>query len=164
MSFNYISEKVIDKISKINGYGIFAKEYIKKDELIAIFGGHVLHYEEWIKLPVKVRDITLQIDDLLFIGPKNEKEISYSDYVNHSCNPTAGINGNVFLVAFRDIKKDDEITFDYAMNVTDKTNMKFSCNCGERNCRKEITASDWKIKELQLKYKGYFSYYVEKKI
>jgi hypothetical protein len=42
--------------------------------------------------------------------------------------------------------------------------MKFLCNCGELNCRGEITASDWKIKELQIKYKGYFSYYVEKKI
>jgi hypothetical protein len=38
------------------------------------------------------------------------------------------------------------------------------CDCGARRCRKRITESDWKLAELQRKYDGYFSEYIQEKI
>jgi hypothetical protein len=39
-----------------------------------------------------------------------------------------------------------------------------TCNCGAPGCRKVITGRDWMKPELQQKYRGYFSWYLEKKI
>jgi hypothetical protein len=39
-----------------------------------------------------------------------------------------------------------------------------ACNCGAACCRKTITGQDWKSKELQAKYRGYFSWYLERRI
>lgn len=65
----------------------------------------------------------------------------------------------------RDIKAGEEITFDYVMCVTEnKPFWKMKCLCGSKNCRGIIKDSDWKIKELQKKYKGYFQPYIEEKI
>jgi hypothetical protein len=36
--------------------------------------------------------------------------------------------------------------------------------CGSPNCRGLITEEDWKIPELQKKYDGYFSWYLQEKI
>ena len=67
----------------------------------------------------------------------------------------------------RNIKKNEQITFDYAMTLfksKNGPNYKLKCFCGEKNCRKFITNNDWKLKKLQKKYKGYFQYYLEEKI
>ena len=40
----------------------------------------------------------------------------------------------------------------------------FKCICGAHNCRKTITGDDWRILELQKRYAGYFSDYLQKKI
>jgi uncharacterized protein len=164
MGYNYLSKKVETRESGISGLGTFANEFIKKDELITVFGGRILTYNEWAKLPVKLRHMVLQINDELFIGPDNEDDLGDGDYINHSCDPSAGINGHIYLVAIRDIHKGEEITFDYITNVTEKNDFRINCTCGSDQCRKIITGNDWKNVNLQNKYKGYFSYYIQQKI
>ena len=56
-------------------------------------------------------------------------------YANHSCNPNCGIKDKMKLVAIKSIKKDEEITFDYA---TLKLRIKMQCQCGSPNCRKML--------------------------
>ncbi len=63
----------------------------------------------------------------------------------------------------RDIKKGEEITFDYAVCMTSNI-LNMHCLCGKNNCRKLITGDDWKIEELQKKYAGYFQPYIQEKI
>jgi len=38
------------------------------------------------------------------------------------------------------------------------------CRCGAANCRRVVTGQDWRRKELQKKYSGFFSWYLQKKI
>jgi hypothetical protein len=68
----------------------------------------------------------------------------------------------------RDIKKDEEITFDYAMVVSESVGssiiFEMECECGSPVCRKRITESDWMLPELQRRYNGYFSQYIQEKI
>ena len=101
--------------------------------------------------------------DGLELCPKNAAEIGDGDYVNHSCEPNAGLRGQIFLVAMRDIIQDEEITFDYAMALSDP-DFRIKCKCGKEKCRKIINGDDWKIPLLQNKYDGYFSSCIQDKI
>jgi transcription initiation factor TFIIIB Brf1 subunit/transcription initiation factor TFIIB len=38
------------------------------------------------------------------------------------------------------------------------------CNCGAAHCRKVLTGKDWQKEELQERYSGYFSSYLQEKI
>jgi hypothetical protein len=83
-----------------------------------------------------------------------------ADYVNHSCEPNAGLQGAATLVAMRDIEPGEEITYDYAMTDTSAYDQ-FTCRCGANNCRSGITGDDWRNPELRSRYRGYFSSYLE---
>jgi len=160
-----ISPKIKLTTSRKHGKGLFAKEEMRKGEKIIDLLksiGRFLTNEEADKIYDKFGDYMLQIDDDLFYAATNESELENCYFINHSCNPNCGIDGELRLVAIRDIKVGEEITFDYAMS--ESSDYSFKCNCGNANCRKIITGNDWKIEKLQKQYKGYFSNYLHKKI
>lgn len=160
----YISPKAKKNLpSEIHGCGLFAIEDIKKDEVIVVKLGHVMNFKELKSLPIYNRHAELQIDDDLFIGPRNEVELIESmAYINHSCDPNMGKRGDVIAVAMRDIKAGEELVSDYAM-INDNVD-KFKCLCGSPDCRGTVTGKDWMLPKLQKKYAGYFSSFIEYKI
>ena len=79
-----------------NGNGIFALEPLKKGELAAVFGGVVYEWDAFIHLPDRERSLCIQVEDRHFLVPR---PIGEGDYVNHSCNPNAGLSGQIGLVA-----------------------------------------------------------------
>lgn len=163
---NWLNPKINPKKSEKEGSGEFAIDDIKKDEILAIFGGQIMSRSQRDNLPDEVKYLALGVNDDMFIGPKSINETDDADWFNHSCEPNAGLKGQIFLVAMRNIKKDEEITFDYVMSCSQKEKKRilFNCNCGSKNCRHEITNFDWKNPKLQQKYKGYFSYFVQRNI
>jgi hypothetical protein len=44
------------------------------------------------------------------------------------------------------------------------TDLAFRCKCGRQNCRRIVTGRDWMKKELQERYKGWFCWFLQKKI
>lgn len=83
-------------------------------------------------------------------------------HLNHSCEPNLGIQGQVVYVALRDIGVGEELTFDYATNADEPDEMK--CQCGSGSCRGVITGFDWQKPEIQKKYNGYFSWFIQRTI
>lgn len=164
--YSWMSEKLEMRSGGISGNGIFANSDIKKDERLIVFGGYIMTVGQELSLPKKISDYAHQIDDDLVIGINHEKDIQIVDHLNHSCDPNAGFKGQIVLVAMRDIIKNEEVTFDYAMTLAEieEDVYRIECKCRLSICRKIITDSDWKIHELQQKYAGYFQYYIEKKI
>lgn len=165
-TYSWTNEK-IEVRESLNGIGIFAKNRIKKEEIIVVFGGYVTDIKEAANLPECIWDNSLQISEELMIGIMKESEIEKACFFNHSCSPNAGFKGQIFLVAMRNIKKNEQVTFDYSMVLfrsRNGVNYKFDCNCGEKECRGSVTNNDWKKKEIQKKYKGYFQYFLEEKI
>lgn len=146
------------------GGGIFTQSKIKKGALVAVLGGHVYKISEEEKLPEEIRDNGIQITEDLALGIINGKEIEDAIYFNHSCEPNIGIKGQIFMIAMRDILKDEQVTFDYAMTLGGKEKYTMTCLCETKNCRGKITNNDWKLPSLQKKYKGYFQWYIEEKI
>ncbi len=163
MGVNWVSPKVETRKSTISGKGTFTKTSIKKGELIIAWGGDIIDFNTWKKLPENVKWLDLQIDDNLVLSSRDLKNVGEGDYINHSCEPNSGIKGQIFLVTMKDINKNEEITFDYAMVVSGHK-FRMECNCMSKSCRKVVTGDDWKNPKLQKRYKGYFSYYLQQKI
>jgi len=60
-------------------------------------------------------------------------------YINHSCQPNAGIKGRVTVVALKNILKGEEIKLDYSITEEDLLwQLEYPCNCGTKDCRKII--------------------------
>ncbi len=142
------------------GNGIFAVAPIKKGELMAVFGGVVYEWDTFIHLPERERSLCIQVEDRLFLVPD---KIGEGDYVNHSCNPNAGLSGQIGLVAMRDIQPGEEVCFDYAMSDTMPYD-EFECGCGQKNCRGRVSGNDWQKPELQKRYAGFFAPHVQRRI
>jgi len=150
--------------SKIEGKGLFAREIIKKGEIIAIKGGHIFDSKEYGNLDDKPRHYCHQIEDNFFLGPRSKEDIEENAiYINHSCEPNVGFDGQITYVALRDIQPGEELCHDYAMCFT-RRNIEFKCNCGSKKCRRLITDNDWKLEELQEGYGKHFALFILKKI
>lgn len=165
--FSWLSDKVHVKDTEKYGIGAFAKDKILKDEKIAMFGGHVITRQQEDELPEDIYDNAIQIDDNLVIGSVTQDEIDDGAMFNHSCDANAGVRGQILLVAIRDIEPDEQITFDFGTVLFNNGLFKkyeLVCLCGSRSCRGIITDGDWKKKEVQERYKGYFPLHIEQKI
>ncbi len=156
---SYLSPKLQAR-PKTNGHGIFAKEPLMKDEVLAVFGGVIYTWDAFMALPERERSLSLQVEENLFLAPE---KIGDGDYVNHSCDPNAGLSGQIALVALRNIQPGEEVCFDYAMSDTTPYD-EFDCECGAANCRGRVSGNDWRIPALQERYAGYFTPYVQRRI
>jgi hypothetical protein len=143
------------------GRGLFAERSFDGGATIAACGGRVLHRQEFATLSDELRTHSLQIDDDLY--SVCDRELEPADLLNHSCEANVGMRGNVLFVAMRAIRPGEELCYDYAMSDTDDYD-EFVCACGTPSCRRLITGGDWKLPELQERYRGYFSSYIERKI
>jgi len=83
---------------------------------------------------------------------------------NHSCDPNCGIKlnaqGGHDFVAMRQIKANEEATFDYAMRNFRIDHFPGNCTCGEKACRGSITG--WRdLPEVRKEhYSGYVAPYL----
>lgn len=158
----YLSPKLeVRAAPEKGGFAVFACEALEKDDLLAIWTGSILTLAEVQQLSSDDRSHTVQIEEDFFLGPAGRGDSS--EYINHSCNPNAGIRGQVCLVAMRNIQIDEEITFDYAMADGSEYD-EFLCACGAPQCRGRVTGNDWMLADLWSRYDGYFSLYLQRRI
>ncbi|KKP58016.1 MAG: Nuclear protein SET [Candidatus Moranbacteria bacterium GW2011_GWF2_34_56] len=165
--FSWMNPKLEVRNTEKCGKGVFAKLKINKDDVLAVFGGYIIKGIEVQDNSFYDSDYSLQISEDFLIGSMNKKDVTDTDFFNHSCNPNAGFKGQIFLVAMRDIDVDDEILFDYAMVLQEMIGVKpyqLKCLCGQEECRGDITENDWKNEKLQNKYDGYFQTFIQEKI
>jgi len=167
ITHSWLNPHLEKRSSDTQGRGIFAKAGIRKDERLAIFGGKIMLIDEMYQIPEHMQRYTMQIEERFVLGPAGSVPED-TDFFNHSCDPNSGFKGQVFLVALRDIVPGEEITFDYCMTVSESVGsdmiFEMDCACGSSRCRRTITEQDWMIPELQIRYKGYFSPYIQDKI
>lgn len=163
MRLSYLSPKTIVKRSHIQGRGLFAEQDIGKDDIVCVKGGHIFDRAMLQQLQPKLGPAEIQIADDLFIGPIVEEEREGSMiFSNHSCDPNIGVLGQIVFVAMRDVAAGEELTHDWAMTDDDDSSMQ--CRCGSSACRSTVTGKDWMRPDLQQKYSGYLSSYIQRKI
>lgn len=143
------------------GFTVVAKEPIARGELIVVWSGTLVDGTELATLPANVKRHSLQVEDDHYLVSLTDCEPP--DYVNHSCSPNAGLSGQIGLVAMRDIRTGEEVTYDYAMSDGSSYD-EFDCCCGAEQCRGRVTGEDWRRSELWQRYQGYFSPYLQRRI
>jgi len=118
--------------SRIDGHGVTAREDIKKEEMIQYIKGEAKY------LPITSKEESLSYPNWIGIG-KNKwiDPNTPNQYLNHSCEPNAGIKGSVTMIALKNIKKGEEITIDYSITEGDDL-WEMKCSCGVKSCRKII--------------------------
>jgi hypothetical protein len=162
-NLSYLSPKAATRESPIHGTGLFAVEPITEGEIVCVKGGYIFNRRRLDSMPGWYRAAEIQIAEDLFIGPLDEQEREGSMiFSNHSCEPNIGVRGQILFVAMRDIEPGEELTHDWA--TTDDDDYELECNCGFASCRKLLTGKDWQREDLQQKYRGFFSSYLEEKI
>ena len=163
------NEYILVGSSGIHRHGVFAKKDIPKGTRIAEYVG--------IKVP---KEIGTMIETETFNRYKDDKEnhaatymfeidenwdldgdIPDNDpkYINHSCDPNCEVDiieGRIWIDSIKDIKKGEEITYNYGFEISEKNPHDFKhhpCKCGSKNCVGYILAEDeWpKMKELLAK-------------
>jgi SET domain-containing protein len=155
----WFDRRLVMRASPIHGTGTFATHAIRAGErLIWVTGGIVYTSEDWRAGRVQLDPEQYnegQIGDDLFIA--TPKSLYY--YVNHSCDPNM-LNDT----AWRDIQAGEEITTDYAYCEASPGYQLEPCVCWSSRCRGRVTGDDWKLPELQQRYRGYFTPHIERLI
>lgn len=162
-ALSYLSPKAVVKESPIQGRGLFATGAFEAGEIVCVKGGYILNRAELDKVAPVLGPAEIQISEDLFIGPRHSSEREGSMiFSNHSCEPNIGVQGQIVFVALRRIEPGEELTHDWA--TTDDDDSSMPCKCGAPTCRGVITGKDWQRRDLQEKYRGRFSWYLQRKI
>lgn len=138
------------------GKCLIVAEDILKDEEIVSFDGDEYTADKITDLSKDVADHAIQ-----FAEHQWRDSNSIARYINHSCNPNCGIKNLFTLVAMKDIKKGEELLWDYDM--TEDSDWRMDCLCGAENCRKVIGSFALVPNETRERYKGYISQWLVEK-
>ncbi len=122
------------KKSSIHGKGVFAGIDLMKGDLVDYLNGSLIKIrkDEVNKVFPSSSENWIGIDINKWIDPKLPFVA-----INHSCNPNVGIQGRKSFRVIKDVKKDEELVFDYSISEVD-LQWEMKCNCNNSNCRKEI--------------------------
>ncbi len=157
------SPYIVVRRSSIHSWGIFARKDILRDTRIIEYVGERITKKESdrrAQLPLQ-RNKENSEHGAVYIFELNKRyDIDgYVPYntarlINHSCSPNCEavrIHGHIWIVAVRDIKKGEEITYNYGYNLDDYH--EHPCYCGSDNCVGYILdAGHWKkLKDIQKK-------------
>jgi uncharacterized protein len=157
---NTTSPYVSKKRSAIHGYGIFAKKDIPKGARIIEYVGEKITKAEAERRGPLLIDYAQKHHEsgavYLFILNKKydvDGHVPYNTakYINHSCDPnceTDIIRGKIWVIALRDIKKGEELGYNYSYDIDEYED--HPCRCGSKRCVGYIVEEDaWpKLKKL----------------
>ena len=144
------------KRSKIDYRGLFANKDIKKGTRIIYYVGKIITKEETEDNP------KFDNEQAIYLYNLNEKNDLDGDFayntarlINHSCEPNCEVAGKglkLWISSIRDIKKNEELTYDYGFSF-DENYKDFPCKCGSNNCCGYIVreGSRWRIKKKKKK-------------
>ncbi|MBI2655422.1 SET domain-containing protein [Candidatus Woesearchaeota archaeon] len=143
---------------KGKGRALFANKNLRKGSLVVKFGF------DSVKSCRDASPESVQIGENKFL---DSTHYYASDYINHSCNPSTKIDfAEMCFVAVRDIKKGQEITYNYLTTEYDmaKDNLDFECMCNSKSCVGRINGFRYLSKSQRLKIKNQLSPFLMKKL
>lgn len=158
----YLSDKCeVQNRDVTGGHSVVARQVIYPGELIGVWSGRIVPADALDALPEQIRRHTVQIEEELYLASIHANEPP--DFINHSCEPNAGLDGQIAIVALRRILPGEEVTIDYAM-CDGSPYDEFECGCGSKICRGTVTGDDWRNPALWERYAGHFSPYLQRRI
>lgn len=161
MKHSWLHPTAAARAAGAKGLGVFATAPLPEGTVVTAFSGFAMDGAAFHLLSEEQQVHSLQIaEDLFLASPATSED---ADLFNHSCEPNLGISGSIMLVTLREIEAGEELTFDYAMCDVDDYD-EFECLCATPICRGRVTGKDWMSLDLQDRYRGFFSTYLEQRI
>lgn len=141
---------IVVKKSGVHGKGVYAKCDIPKDtRIIEYVGEKVTKAESDRRAKKALEKHAKDGNGSIYIYTLNKRyDIdgyvtgNPARYVNHSCEPNCRsdvIRGRIWIIALRDIKKGEELNFDYEYEVRQDW-QDHPCYCGDKKCFGYIVA------------------------
>jgi SET domain-containing protein len=138
--------------SVIHGQGVYCIEPIEKEQYFIEYVGNRVSKEESEKRALKqFEEHEKSGAAAVYIFNLTKKwdldgnvEWNPARLINHSCNPNSEAiqdGKRIFIQALRDIRVDEEITFDYGFDVDCYED--HPCRCGSSNCIGYIVGRDY---------------------
>jgi SET domain-containing protein len=120
-----------------NGLGLFATRSLKRGTTILRIEGRIVHYEVLWERQGRFAADCYRYGPDTYLDPGD----GVARYVNHSCEPNAGITkvrNRLFLFAADRIDRGSEVTIDYSTTIGDDDIWRMRCNCGRDRCRRVV--------------------------
>jgi len=146
------SSYIVVKKSKIHHNGVLAKKDITKGAKIIEYVGRRVTKAQADKAADRDLDSNAENDDngAVYIFELNKKHdidgnVSWNTarWINHSCDPNCEveiIRGHIWITAIKNIKKGEELGYDYGYDYDDFKD--HPCKCGSKNCIGYIVAEE----------------------
>ena len=147
--------RLIRAPSAIHGVGVHTTAPIAAGEVVMRWGGTLIRDVDYNPAVHRPR-ATTRYDATRFLTSGWDEPETVDEALNHRCEPNCGMADEVTVVAMRDIAAGEELTTDLGMWMADDEIYAERCGCGAALCRGRITGHDWRLPELQARYKGYF--------
>jgi SET domain-containing protein len=157
------AQKFTKKRSKIHSTGIFAKCNIAKGTRIIEYVGEKITNREAGRRVDASQDLNRKdgAHGAVYIFELNYRysvdgNVPYNlaRHINHSCDPNAKtdvIRGKIWIIAVRDIKKGEEIAYNYGYDFSEDYR-DHPCRCGTARCVGYILKENlWPLLPVKLK-------------
>jgi hypothetical protein len=147
-----INKDIFAKNSKIHSNGVFTRIDIEKGTKIIEYIGEKITKEESEKrcdAMLEMSKSNPQLGAVYIFELDDEYDIdgnfdyNFARLINHSCSPNCEIDisdGHIWIVALRDIKAGEELTYNYEYDLEDYKD--HPCKCGSKNCVGYILAEE----------------------
>ena len=128
--------------SRIAGQGLFAAQDIKQGTRILPYVGEKITKAESTRRLERGNSYIFTFNEHYDIDGKMLKNTAR--YINHSCDPNCEIAltaRTIWIVALRDIRPGEELTYNYGYDIKDY--QEHLCTCHARNCCGYILAREY---------------------
>lgn len=139
--------RIIVRNSRIHGRGIYAGRKLAAGERIVEYKGERITWKEADRRPPSDPD---DPNHTFFFSLSDGRTVidagrggNAARWMNHSCDPNCETeeteDGRVFIQAVRDIRRGEELNYDYGLiideRITPTLKKAYLCRCGSPNCR-----------------------------
>jgi uncharacterized protein len=134
------TDHLVFKPSPIHGTGGFARTDLPRGMLVVEYIGRLITKRESIECCRSGNQFIFCLDEETDLN--GDVDWNPARFLNHGCDPNCEaelIDGRIWIVALRDIKADEEITFDYGYDL--EAYREHPCRCGAPGCVGYIVAS-----------------------
>lgn len=154
---NQPTSPIIVRHSTIHGNGVFAKRKIAADACVIEYAGERITARKAASRKSADPDNPFHT---FFFSLENGRLIDGASdgndarWINHCCEPNCEAreeDGRIFIFTLRDIKRGEELNYDYGLVVSERHTAKikqaYGCLCGAASCRGTMLAPKRKSRQ-----------------
>jgi SET domain-containing protein len=148
--------------SDVAGRGLIATADLPAGTVVSRLGGTLVDTAGLRRLLATgtsyVDSVVVDDDVHLLLAPGSDNRFG-----NHACDPNLGWVDGYALATLVDVAAGGELLQDYATSIVEP-DFVLRCHCQSYRCRQMVEGTDWRIPQLQRRYAGHWTPYVQRLI